>query len=196
MGIDPAPQMANLYLYSYEARFMGRLTKEDYGAAKRFNYTRRFIDDLNTINNHGTLEEYYRKGEIYPAELQLNQENDDDSKATFLDLEEKIVEGVIHVKTYDKREAFKFEIVNYPDLSGNIPKKPAYGIFTSQVIRYARSCSQKEDLIKRIQHLVNKLTKKKFQVNHIKSSLRRCLRNHHWIASKIGQNAIEQIFIV
>ena len=27
MGIDPAPQMANLYLYYYEAKFMEMLTK-------------------------------------------------------------------------------------------------------------------------------------------------------------------------
>ena len=42
MGIDPAPQMANLYLYYYEAaKFMEMLTKENYSAAKKFNYTRR-----------------------------------------------------------------------------------------------------------------------------------------------------------
>ena len=28
MGIDPAPQMANLYLYYYEAKFMEMLTKK------------------------------------------------------------------------------------------------------------------------------------------------------------------------
>ena len=27
MGVDPAPQMANLYLYYYEAAFMEKLTK-------------------------------------------------------------------------------------------------------------------------------------------------------------------------
>ena len=57
-------------------------------------------------------------------------------------LEEQIKDACIEVKTYDKRDAFKFEIINYPDLSGNIPTKPAYGVFTSQVIRYARICSK------------------------------------------------------
>ena len=42
-------------------------------------------------------------------------------------LEEQIKDACIKVKTYDKRDAFKFEIINYPDLSGNIPTKPAYG---------------------------------------------------------------------
>ena len=87
MGIDPAPQMANLYLYFYESLFMEGLTKEDYQAAKKFNYTRRYIDDLNTLNNDGKLEEYHNQGRIYPQEMQLNQENEDQTKATFLDLE-------------------------------------------------------------------------------------------------------------
>ena len=35
MGIDPAPQMANLYLYYYESSFMETITKENYGIAKK-----------------------------------------------------------------------------------------------------------------------------------------------------------------
>ena len=194
MGIDPAPQMANLYLYAYKARFMQKLTKENYGAAKKFSFTRRFIDDLNTINNDGYLEEYHRNGSIYPEEMQLNKENEDDKKATFLDLEEEITDDTIHVKTYDKRDAFKFEIVNYPDLSGNIPRKPAYGIYSSQIIRYARSCSREKDLISRIQDLTNKLAKKKFAIQDMKVTLRKCLLRYPWIAVKLGRNSIKKIF--
>ena len=139
MGIDPAPEMANLYLYYYEAKFMEMLTKENYSAAKKFNYTRRFIDDLH---NDGHLEENNNRGRIYPQELKLNQEHQNDDKATFLDLEEQIKDACIEVKTYDKRDAFKFEIINYPDLSGNIPTKPAYGVFTSQVVMLGSAVRQ------------------------------------------------------
>ena len=55
MGIDPAPQMANLYLYFYEFQYMKLLTEEDYGKAIKFNKTRRFIDDVGSINNDGLL---------------------------------------------------------------------------------------------------------------------------------------------
>ena len=139
MGIDPAPEMANLYLYYYEAKFMEMLTKENYSAAKKFNYTRRFIDDLH---NDGHLEENNNRGRIYPQELKLNQEHQNDDKATFLDLEEQIKDACIEVKTYNKRDAFKFEIINYPDLSGNIPTKPAYGVFTSQVVMLGSAVRQ------------------------------------------------------
>ena len=53
MGIDSAPQIANLYLSYYEAKFMEMLTKENYSTAKKFKYTRRFIDDLHISNNNG-----------------------------------------------------------------------------------------------------------------------------------------------
>ena len=158
MGIDAAPQMAKLYLYYYEAKFMEMLTKENYSAAKKFNYTRRFIDDLHTLINYGHLEETNNMGRIYPPELKLKQENQNDDKATFLDLEEQIKDACIEVKTYDKRDAFKFEIINYPDLSDDIPTKPAYGVFTSQVIRYARICSKKDNLLKRVKSLTKKTT--------------------------------------
>ena len=48
---------------------MEMLTKENYSAAKKFNYTRRFIDDLHTLNNDWHLEENNSMGRIYPQEL-------------------------------------------------------------------------------------------------------------------------------
>ena len=73
MDIDPAPQMANLYLYYYEAKFMEMLTKENYSAAKIFNNTWHFIDDLHTLNNDGNLQENNNMVRIYSQELKLNQ---------------------------------------------------------------------------------------------------------------------------
>ena len=160
MGIDPAPQMANLYLYYYESSFMETITKGNYGIAKKINDTGRFIDDLTTLNYDGYLQQ--SKERINPEELVLNQENKEDSRATFLDLEAHIKDGKFYTKTYNKREAFNFEIVNFPDLSGNIPERPAHGIYISQVIGYAKICNQTKDFIDRIKLLFNKLRKKHF----------------------------------
>ena len=188
MGIDPAPQMANLYLYYYESTFMETITKENYGIAKKFNNTSRFIDDLATLNNDGHLQEF--KGRIYPKELILNQENKEDDKATFLDLEAHIEDGKFYTKTYDKREAFKFEIVNYPDLSGNIPERPAYGIYISQILRYAKICSQTKDFMDRIKLLFHKLRKKHFCKDRLQAALKKCCRKNPWIMRKhcLGMN--------
>ena len=42
---------------------------------------------------------------------------------------------------YDKRDGFSFEIVKFPFLCSNIPSKPAYGVYISQLVRIGRICS-------------------------------------------------------
>ena len=73
MGIDPAPFWANLYLYFYEEAYISELIRVDKRKARRFNLTKRFIDDLITANDEG---EFGREcSNIYPAELELNEEH-------------------------------------------------------------------------------------------------------------------------
>ena len=50
-------------------------------------------------------------------------------------------DGQIRTSLYDKRDDFNFHITNFPFLNSNIPSPPAYGVFISQLIRYARYCS-------------------------------------------------------
>ena len=124
---------------------------------------------------------------IYPKELILNLENKDDQQATFLDLDIKISENCLQVKTYDKRDDFKFEIISYPDLSGNIPAQPAYGVFISQIIRYSRICNFQQDIVDKGQTLMKKLIKKDYTMEGIKQALRKCFRTlPPWIKKKLG----------
>ena len=53
----------------------------------------------------------------------------------------------ITIKLDDKRDAFGFHIVNFPFMSSNIPSAPAYGVYASQLIRYARCCSNYSDFL-------------------------------------------------
>ena len=39
---------------------------------------------------------------------------------------------------YDKRDDFNFEIVNLPFLDGDVPRSPSYGVYISQLIRFAK----------------------------------------------------------
>jgi len=192
MGVDPAPQMANLYLYYYEALYMERLTKEDYSKAIKFNNTSRFIDDLGTLNNDGILVK--EKDKIYPKEMILNEENADDQRGTFLDIEAEVIDKKFQTKTYDKRDDYSFEIVNYPDLSGNIPRGAAYGVYTSQIIRYARVCSEKEDFMVRLKILTGKLIKKGFQKTTLRKTLLKCIRYYPWIMEKYSRISITEVF--
>ena len=57
--------------------------------------------------------------------------------------------GKLSTRLYDKRDDFNFPIVNFPFLSSNIPSGPAYGVYVSQLIPYARACSKYQDFIDR-----------------------------------------------
>ena len=52
-------------------------------------------------------------GQIYPTEFQLNKANSSDTEAPYLDLNLSITNGIVSSKIYDKRDDFKFEIVNF-----------------------------------------------------------------------------------
>ena len=94
-------------------------------------------------------------GQIYPTELQLNKANSSDTEAPFLDLNLSITNGIVSSKIYD----FNFEIENFPFLDGNVPRSPSYGVYVSQLIRFARVCSYVDDFNNRILFLTAKLLK-------------------------------------
>ena len=83
--------------------------------------------------------------QIYSPELKLNKANTSDNEAPFLDLHLSIFNGFVSPKIYYKRDDFDFDIVNFPFLDGDVPRRPSYGVYISQLIRFARVCSHVED---------------------------------------------------
>ena len=69
--------------------------------------------------------------------LQLNKANTSDNETSFLDLNIKVIGNDIHTSVYDKRDDFGFPIVNFPWLNGDVPKLRSYGIYISQLVRFA-----------------------------------------------------------
>ena len=64
---------------------------------------------------------------------------------------------MLSVKIYDKREDFNFKTVNFPFLGGGVPRSPSYGVYISQLIRFARVCSNVDDFNNRNLFLTAKL---------------------------------------
>ena len=102
-----------------------------------FNTTSRYLDDIlniyNVFDNMGS--------QIYPSELQLIIANISDTEATFLDLHLSISNNIGFTNIYDKRGDFDFEIVNFPFLDDDVPCSTYYGVYISQLIRFARASS-------------------------------------------------------
>ena len=84
-----------------------------------FNCTSRYLDDLLNIDNH-----YFQQmvDQIYPTEKQFKKANSLDTEAPFLDLD-------------------LFKIVKFTFLDGEVlPRFPSYGVYISQLIRFAKVC--------------------------------------------------------
>ena len=64
--------------------------------------------------------------------------------------------GIVSSKIYYKRDDFNFEIVNFPFLDGDVPLSPSYGVYISQLIRFARMFSNVDDFNKRNLFLIAK----------------------------------------
>ena len=139
--------------------------------ASRFNLTYRYIDDILSINNP-ELEN--NLGQIYPAELEIKDTTESITSASYLALLLSIGRDCkLHTSIYDKRDDFKIHITNFPFLSSMIPSSPAYGVFISQLIRYARAYSSYECFILRAKRLSSKLLKHGYLVERLKSSSRK-----------------------
>ena len=82
---------------------------------------------------------------IYPTEFHLNKANLSDTEVPFLDLGLSITNDIVSTNIYVKRDDFNFEIVNFPFLNGDVPRSPSYGVYISQLIRFARVCSHVDD---------------------------------------------------
>ena len=59
-------------------------------------------------------------------------------------------------RLHDKRDGFNFPIVNFPFLCSNISSAPAYGVYVSQLVHYARACCKYQDFVDRGKLLTNK----------------------------------------
>ena len=102
----------------------------------RFNLTYRYIDDVLCINNP-EFENYL--GKMCSAELEIKDTTESSTFASYPYLLLLIGRDVqLHTSIYDKRDDFNFHVTNFPFLSRNIQYSPAYGVFISQRIRYAR----------------------------------------------------------
>ena len=105
---------------------------------------------------------------IYPPELQLNIANTSDTEAPFLDLHLSISNGFVSSKIYDKRDDFDFDIVNFPFLDGNVPRSTSYGVYISQLIRFARVSSHVADFNARNKRLTAKLLQQGYRYHKLR----------------------------
>ena len=84
IGTDEAPFWVNLFLYTYKNELISELISNDKAKTRHFHATKRFTDDLGTLNDGGVFNDVYK--DIYSPELQLKVEHCG-THVTFLNLD-------------------------------------------------------------------------------------------------------------
>ena len=74
---------------------------------------------------------------------------------------------IVSTKIYDKRGDFDFEIVNFPFVYGDVPRCTSYGVYISQLSRFASSSNHVADFNTRNKLLTQKLRKQGYQYHKL-----------------------------
>ena len=161
-----------------------------------FNSTSRYLDDLLNIDNIHFKQMVHR---IYPAELQLDKANASDTKAAFFNLNLSIHNDIVSTKIYDKWADFDFDIVNFPFLYGDIPRRPSYGVYISQLIRFARASSHVTDFNNRNKFLTAKLLKQGYRYHKLREAFSKFYSRHFELIEKYHaslKNLCNKVFVI
>ena len=161
MGTNCAPLLADLFLYSYENEFLDKLIKE--GKRK---LTRRFNLSYRYIDdlisfNHKRFKEFI--SDIYRKELTISETTESTSVASYLD----------------------------PFMSSNIPSAPAFGVYASQLVRYARCCSSYSDFLIRHRALVKRFLSQGYKVNRLSNTFKKFYGRHTDLVGQYKKNVCQ-----
>jgi hypothetical protein len=132
----------------------------DIETAKLISNTFRYQDDCIALNDKSAFRHHYMN--MYPVEMTLENTNLSKAVCTFLDLRISIFRGKFRYSSYDKRNDFKFDICNFPNLTGNIPNGGAYGVFTSQLVRFCDINSGMDSFCQDVKEMIGKLENQGF----------------------------------
>ena len=186
MGSDPAPFFANLFLAHKEADWVKAQRKLGTINVRNINNSFQFIDDLLSLNDDSTFEKHYK--DIYPTELELKKENNNNSCASFLDLYIYIENGEFHSRLFDERDNLGFDIVRMSFYCSNVPSKMFYGSIGAELLRTSRATSKIEDLTHNCKQLLSRMLKQNGQMRRIKFSLIKMIQRHQEVFIKYNKS--------
>ena len=91
---------------------------------------------------------------------------------------------ILFTKIYDKRDDFDFEIINFPFLEGDDSLSTSYGVYISQLIRFARASSYVPDFNTRNKLLTQKLLKQGYRYHKLHKTFLKFYRQYYDLISK------------
>ena len=94
---------------------------------------------------------------------------------------------------YDKRDDFPFRVQNYPHLGSNVPCTPMYGVYISQLLRFARACDRYSDFLTRHKRLVWTLLDQGFRYGLLCRKFKQFYRFHHSLIQRYSHSVTQHL---
>ena len=159
---------------------------QNWKLAKELSNNSRYIDDVSAINlsvDFGSLAK-----EIYDPSLILEQSSVSGRRDNFLDLSVYIKNGKFVTSIYHKVDDFDFNVINYPFPASNISSQEGPKCFYSQLIRFARLCSNATHFCERLQMSYKKLYQRGYDQKALYNRYNQfCANTTDWLEYKMTQ---------
>ena len=95
----------------------------------------------------------------------------------------KVIGNNIYTSDYDKRDDFGFPIVNFPWLSGDVPRLPPYGIYVLQLVRFARCCTSVFDFHSKNLQITSKVLTQGYRYYKLRKTFGKFFRSYSELLS-------------
>ena len=122
----------------------------------------------------------------------LNKANTSDMETSFLDLNIKVIGSDVHTSVYDKRDEFGFPVVNFPWLSGDVPRLPSYGVYISQLVRFAKCCTSFSDFYSKNLQITSKLLTQGYRYHKLRKSFGKFFSSYSDLVSNFGEMSFQE----
>ena len=190
MGTNCAGFLANLYCFTYELDYLVRVVDDNnFEMARELLRTKRYIDDLVTLDCNLLPRHLYLPDGIYPREILSLVAAAQGETVPYMDLliRQNRRRGLI-TSIYDKRLEAKYaniNVIRYPDTQSVMATKAKYGIVTSQLYRFLRRCTLATDFVYNISLVLHRLLNKGYHTKLLWAQVRHfMLRHPHIYAGK------------
>lgn len=129
--------------------------------------------DISILTMHYTLVK--KTFHMEPILLREKDTTESSMSASYLDiLLNRDINDKLNTQLYDKHDDFNYSIVNFRYLCSNIHVSSSlvYGVYVSQLVRYAKACSAYNQILSK-KLLTNKFLLQRFQQSHLKAAFRK-----------------------
>ena len=83
-------------------------------------------------------------------------------------------------------------IVNFPWLSGDVPRLLSYGVYISQLVRFARCCTSVSDFNSKNLQLTSKLLTQGYRYHKLRKTFGKFFRSYSDLLSKFGEISFQE----